>query len=64
MAIEITFNVPFDGVHTPRECLLSAVSILLSYAPDKDWDLDEEKRRWGLEENPFLPPYRGGSDAP
>ena len=30
-AIEITFYVPFDGVHTPRACLLRAVSVLSSY---------------------------------
>ena len=56
MAIEITFNVPFDGVYTPRTCLLRAVSVLLSNAPDRDWDLDEELRVWGLGEYPLLPP--------
>ena len=54
-AIEITFNVPFDGVHTPRACFLRAVSILLSHAPDRDWDLDEEMRGWKVGENPLLP---------
>ena len=53
-AIEITFDVSVDGVHTPRACLLRAVSTLLSCAQDRDWDLDEEMRRWGLEENPLL----------
>ena len=32
-AIEITLNLPFDGVHTPRTCLLCAVSVILSFAP-------------------------------
>ena len=56
MAIEITFNVPFDGVNTPRTCLLRAVSVLPSNAPDRDWDLDEELRVWGLGEYPLLTP--------
>ena len=30
------------------------MSTLLSRAPDRDWDLDEEMRRWGLGENPLL----------
>ena len=64
MAIEITFNVPFDGVHTPRTCSPREVSVLLSCAPDMDWDLDEELREWGLGEDPLLPPYSGGGDAP
>ena len=41
VAIEITFDVPFDGVHTPRMCLLHAVNVLLSNAPDRYWDLEE-----------------------
>ena len=56
-AIEITFDVPVDGVHTPRTCSLRAVSILLNYAPDRDWDHYEEMRGWGLGENPLLPLY-------
>ena len=64
MAIEITFNVGFHGVHTPRTCLLRAVGVLLSNAPDRDWDLDEELREWGLGEYPLLPLYSGGGDAP
>ena len=54
-AIEITLDVSVDGVHTPRAYLLRAASTLLSCAPDRDWDLDEEMRRWGLGENPLLP---------
>ena len=33
-AIELTFNIPFDGAHTQRACFSSAVTILLCYAPD------------------------------
>ena len=43
-AIELTFNIAFDGIHTPRACFLRAVSSLLSYAPDRDWDLEEEMK--------------------
>ena len=38
-AIELMCSIVFDGTHTPRECFLQAVTILLSYAPDKDWKL-------------------------
>ena len=62
MAIEITFNVPFDGVHTPRTCLLRAVSVLLCNAPDKDWNHEEELIGLGLGEYPLLPPYSVGGD--
>ena len=48
MAIEITFNVPFDGVHTPRTCLLRAVSVPVSNAPDRDLDLEKELKEWRL----------------
>ena len=44
MAIEFTFNVPFDGVHTPTTCLLRAVSD----APDKDWNHEERVERVGI----------------
>ena len=56
MAIEIKFNVPFDGVHTPRTCLLRAVSVLLCNSPDKDWNHEEELKGWGLGECPLLLP--------
>ena len=36
-AIELTFIITFDEVHTPRACLLRSVSILFSYAPDRDF---------------------------
>ena len=36
-SIELTFSITFDGVHTPRACLLRSVGILLSYAPDRHW---------------------------
>ena len=39
MAVEFTFNGPSDGVHTPRTCLLRAVSVPLCNAPDKDWNM-------------------------
>ena len=48
MALEITFNVPFDGVHTPRTCLPRAVSVLLYNSPDKDWNHEEETKGWGF----------------
>ena len=41
-AIELTCNIAFDGAHTPRECFSRAVTILLCYAPDRDWKLEEE----------------------
>ena len=56
MALEITFNVPFDGVHTPRTCLPRAVSVLLYNSPDKDWNHEEEMKGWGFGECPPLPP--------
>ena len=43
MAIEATFTMPFEGLHTPRTCLLRSVS-----APDKDWNVEEEMTGWGL----------------
>ena len=51
-AIELTLNIAFDGIHTPRACFLRAVSIFLSYAPDRDWDLEEEMKGWGAGESP------------
>ena len=46
-AVELTFNIAFDGAHTPRACLLHAVvsftgvSFLLSHAQDEDWNIEE-----------------------
>ena len=48
-AIELGCNIIFEGIHSPRACLLRAVSILLSYAPDRDWDLEKEMMEWGVE---------------
>ena len=62
MAIAITFNVPFDAVHTPRTCMLRAVSALLCNAPDKDWNHEEELKKWCLGECPLLPPCNVGGD--
>ena len=44
---------------TPRACFLRVVSIFLSYAIDKDWNLEEEMKGWGAGEGPFahLPLY-------
>ena len=47
-AIELACNIAFDGIHTPRACLLRARSILLSCAPDRDWDWEEEMKEWGV----------------
>ena len=60
MAIEITFNV-FFGVHTPRTCLLLAVSVLLRNVPDRGRDLAEDLRGWRLGEYPLLPPMHFGT---
>ena len=62
-AIEKIFSITFDGVHTPRACLLRSVSILLSYSPDRDWDLEEEMKGWCVGESPLLPPYAVGGNA-
>ena len=48
-ATERTFNKAFDGNHTPRVCFLRAVTFLMSYAPDRDWDLEQEMTEWRLE---------------
>ena len=55
MTIEITFNVFFVGLHTPRTCSLRAVSVLQCNSPDKDWNHEEEFNGWGLGECPLLP---------
>ena len=54
MVIEITFNVPSDGLRTPRTCLLRAVIVLPCSSPDKNWNHDEELKGWGLWECPLL----------
>ena len=55
MAIEATFTMPFEGLHTPRTCLLRTVSVVLYRAPDKDWNVEEEIKGCGLGESPRLP---------
>ena len=46
-AIELTWNIAFDGAHTPRECFLWVVTIMSCYAPDKEWKLEG----WGVGED-------------
>ena len=48
MAIEATFSMPFEGMHTPRTCLLRSVSVVLCRSPDKDWSVEKEIKEWGL----------------
>ena len=62
MAIEMTLNVPCDGVHTPRTCLVRAVSVLLCNSPGKDWNHEDELKGWSLGECPILPPHSVGDD--
>ena len=50
-AIELKCNIAFDGAHTPRACFLRAVTIFLCYAPDRDWNLDEEMQGWAVGED-------------
>ena len=57
MAIEATFSVPLEGVHTPRTCLLRSVSVVLYRSPDKDWNVEKEIKGWGLGEGPCLSSY-------
>ena len=57
VAIEATFSVLFDGVHTPRTCLLGSVSVVLHRSPDKDWNFEKEMKGWGLGEWLCLPPH-------
>ena len=47
-AIDVTFTMPFEGLHTPRTCLLRSVSVVLYMAPDKDWNVEEEMKGGGL----------------
>ena len=63
-AIELTCNIAFDGAHTPRECFFRAVTILLCYALDKDWKLEEEMQGWGVGkiESQDSPPYAVAKD--
>ena len=49
--IELMCSIVFDGTHTPRECFLWAVTLLLSCAPDKYWDLKEEMQGCGVGED-------------
>ena len=62
VAVEITFTVPSDGLHTPRTCLLRAVSVLPCNSPDKDWNHEKELKGWGLGECPLLLPNDNVSD--
>ena len=62
MAIEATFTMPYEGLHTPRTCLLRSVSVVLYRSPDKDWNVEEEMKGWGLEERPCLPSYHNDWD--
>ena len=50
-AIELTCNIAFDGTHTPRACFLRVVTIFLCYAPDRDWNLEEQMQGWGVGED-------------
>ena len=44
---ELTCSIACDGAHTLRACFLRAVTIFLCYAPDRDWNLEEEMQGWG-----------------
>ena len=57
MAIDATVTMPFEGLHTPRTCLLRSVCAVLYRPPDEDWNVEEEMKGWGLGESPCLPPY-------
>ena len=46
-AIELTSM----GAHAPRACFLRAVTIFLCYAPDRDWNLEEEMQGWCVGED-------------
>ena len=50
-AIELTCNIAFDGAHIPRACFSRAVTVFLCYAPDKDWDMEEEMQGWCVGEH-------------
>ena len=57
MAIELTFTVSFDGLHTSRTCLLRAVSVLLCTSPHKDSNDEAELKGWCLGECPLVLPF-------
>ena len=61
MSIEITFTMPFEGLHTPA-CLLRSVGVVLYRSPDRDWNDDEEMKGWGVGEFPCLLPFGSVSD--
>ena len=62
MTIEITFTTSFEGLHTPRTCVMNMVDVVLHNAPDKDWNHEKEMKGWGLREFPHLLPYDSVSD--
>ena len=53
VAIEITFTMSFEGLHTPRTCLMRSVGVVLYKSPDKGWNDEEEMKGWGLGEFPL-----------
>ena len=61
-AIELTCKIAFDAAHTPRECFLRALTILLSYAPNKDWKLEEEMQKWSVRKTLRRTRWRRTSD--
>ena len=61
-ATELTCNIAVDGAHTPRECFLQAVTIMLCYAPDKDWDCKDVE--WEKTELQGFPKFAEVWDAP
>ena len=56
MAIEITLTEPFEGLHTPRTCLLRTVGEVRCNSPGRDWNDEEEMKGWCLGECPHLMP--------
>ena len=51
MVIEATFIMSSEGLHTPRTFLLRSISVVLYRSPDKDWNVEEEMKGWGLGES-------------
>ena len=49
-----TTSPPLHAVHTPRTCLLRAVSVPLCNAPGKDWNHEEELKGVGFGRMPAL----------
>ena len=41
-AVELTCNIAFDGAHTQIACFLRAETIFLCFAPDRDWNIEEQ----------------------